>query len=351
MSHPLIAALLAAHPKRLSCPIIPDISVPGCYDAAAQGVEYIIHTASPLPTGDEVPLRQLEAHFMRPAVLGTLSVLDAAARARTVRRVVLTSSIVSLVERSVLDGSEGECPRRTAVSPDSRVADPEEAPFGSEFAAYAASKTAALREAERWMAERRDSGNEPGFDIVFLHPGFVLGRTELAARSRDIATRGTGAVVMGVALGASWSEPLVGATCHVDDVARCHVSALDRKRVPGDGRSYVMAWQARWNDARRAVRRAFPGVAGLPNDGSVTTTRLEFDCTETERVFGMKPRTFEEQVVDVVGQFLELRSKEAMERRGTRRDSVALPLRAAEYGADGSRIGSMGQQRVSATAC
>lgn len=54
-----------------------------------QGVEYIIHVASPLPGGDQ--------DLMTPAVKGTVEVLESALKVASITKVVITASIASLV--------------------------------------------------------------------------------------------------------------------------------------------------------------------------------------------------------------------------------------------------------------
>src|SRR5205085_2890885 len=97
----------------------------------------------------------------------------------------------------------------------------------------------------------------PPFDVVYLHPSFVLGRND-AATTPAQAVQGTNAVVLAMLLGHRFG-PYAGATVHVDDVAAAHVLALDRARVPGN-RSYVLSCPrpTTWNDAREIARRRFP---------------------------------------------------------------------------------------------
>ena len=52
------------------------------------------------------------------------------------------------------------------------------------------------------------------------------------------------------------------------------------------------------------------GQGKLPLSGSVQTKLLKVDAGKAERIFGFRYRSFEEQVVDVVGQYLELLEKE-----------------------------------------
>lgn len=57
-----------------------------------EGCTYVCHVASPFPNA--VPKNEME--LITPAVEGTTAVLDACAKSQTVKRVVLTSSIVAI---------------------------------------------------------------------------------------------------------------------------------------------------------------------------------------------------------------------------------------------------------------
>ena len=63
----------------------------GAFDRATLGCTHVIHSASPYALATKDPQKEL----VDPAVNGTRNVLAAAARAGTVKRVVLTSSIVA----------------------------------------------------------------------------------------------------------------------------------------------------------------------------------------------------------------------------------------------------------------
>jgi nucleoside-diphosphate-sugar epimerase len=298
LSHPQIQALNVG--ARLTFIIVPEITYPYAYGDATRGVNYVIHIASPLMTGgDEIPLNEHDSHFIQPAVLGTLSMLEAAKKSQTVQRVVITSSIVAITPVAQLEGFER---RHTPVLPTDRVAF-EPGPYETEFAAYAASKVAALQEAEAWIKRER-----PAFDVIHLHPAFIEGRNELATNARE-AMKGTNAVVLGIALGKQFGG-FAGATVHNDDVARVHVQSLD-PQIPGN-RSYILSQATRWNDAKDIIKRAFPEAVAkrrLPNCGSATNIDIKFDSSLTEKTFGFTFISFEEQVKSVVGHFLEIRTR------------------------------------------
>ncbi|KAK2047189.1 NAD dependent epimerase/dehydratase [Colletotrichum somersetense] len=317
-SRPKIRALCLPR-ARLNFAIVPDITADGAYDEAIRGVSSVIHVASPIATADSVPRELHQEYFIQPAVRGTLGMLEAAKRAGTVRRVVITSSIAALASVDQMEGLER---RATPVRPDDRTGFRPE-PYESEFAAYAASKVAALKGAEAWIERER-----PRFEVVHLHPSFVIGRNDIATTTAE-AMKGTNAVILATLRGKKWGCSFAGATVHVDDVARAHVQAL-LPSVPGN-RSYILSTRARWNDAKLIAKRSFPEAVErklVCSSGSVGTVCIEFDASATEEVFGFRLQGFEEQVRSVVGHYVELR--------------LRRPSSASSSSADSSPMAAMG---------
>lgn len=70
-----------------------DLMQDGAFDAAMQGCELVIHTASPFVIKG---IKDAQKELVDPAVMGTKNVLDAANRVASVKRVVLTASVVSV---------------------------------------------------------------------------------------------------------------------------------------------------------------------------------------------------------------------------------------------------------------
>lgn len=294
----------ARSPHRLTFCLIPDITASNAYDNAMDAVTHVIHIASPLVTGAQKPpidTRLAEDYFINPAVQGTTSLLEAADRCGTVRRVVITSSIVALVPVAQMEGTEAR-PADQPVRATDRVPFAT-GPYHSEFAAYANSKMAALEAAERWNAAVR-----PAFDIVHLHPSFVLGRNDMSTSAGE-CIRGTNAMVLAMLLGKGFG-PFAGATVHVDDVARCHVSALDARSVPGNA-NYILSQGSRWNDAKDIAARLFPEAVArrlLVDTGNVDTTAISIDVEQAQQTLGVRFKGFESQVKSLVSQFLELKA-------------------------------------------
>lgn len=70
-----------------------DLLEDGSFDTAMQGVEYVMHTASPFLIGN---IKNPEEQLIQPAVQGTENVLKSASQAKSVKRVVLTSSCAAI---------------------------------------------------------------------------------------------------------------------------------------------------------------------------------------------------------------------------------------------------------------
>ena len=71
-----------------------DLTRPGSFDDAVAGCTYVVHAASPVLTTADNPERDI----VEPAVRGTRNVLEAVVKAKTVRRVVQTSSIAAVYD-------------------------------------------------------------------------------------------------------------------------------------------------------------------------------------------------------------------------------------------------------------
>lgn len=118
--------------SNLSFIIVPDFLTPGAFDEAAKDSKYIIHVASPRittpPESDDY-----EAHFIQPVVQGTLGVFKSARKARTVTRIVVTSSAVTILPLLAMDKSDG-----ISYSADNRLSEIPP-PFSDSRVAYIAS--------------------------------------------------------------------------------------------------------------------------------------------------------------------------------------------------------------------
>lgn len=85
-----------------------DLMQDGSFDDAVEGATYVFHTASPyIISGVQDPQKEL----VEPAVKGTLNVLNSVAKSKSIKRVVLTSSIVGELRMSLwFQMMDIECP-------------------------------------------------------------------------------------------------------------------------------------------------------------------------------------------------------------------------------------------------
>ena len=132
-----------------------DLTAPGSCDAATRGASLVVHAASPVQLTSKDPQRTL----VDVAVGATRNVLESAARAGTVRRVVQTSSIAAVAGHS---HASSYVHTEKDWNPDARLdVDP-----------YALSKVLAEREA---LAVKASLPAGAGFGLVSVHPAYVLG--------------------------------------------------------------------------------------------------------------------------------------------------------------------------------
>jgi len=200
------------------------------WSSAMNGVDVLMHTASPFPMAQPRDADDL----IRPAVEGTLRALRAA-RSAGVDRVILTASVACIMYAGFphtkeiyteQDWSDGDSP---ALTP------------------YTRSKTLAERAA--WQFVEREA---PQMRLTTINPGFVLGAplddhfgTSLSVIERLLA--GKDPMVPNVVL------PIV----HVKDVAAMHVNAIDNPAAEGRrflGSTETMSLQT----MATALKEAFP---------------------------------------------------------------------------------------------
>lgn len=78
--------------SRLQFVVVPDISVPGAFDSALDGVQVVFHLASPMPGQGS----DLHRDYLEPARNGTLSMLESASKVGSIKRVIVMSSILGI---------------------------------------------------------------------------------------------------------------------------------------------------------------------------------------------------------------------------------------------------------------
>ena len=278
---------------------VPDMLADGAFDEAVSGVDYILHLASPIPAPGFAA--DVKKHMIDPAVKGTVGMLRSAAKSKSVKRVVITSSVVVLAPKP---GTDSAGPEDLAPVPD-----PDTVPANAGVA-YRASKILAYHAAQEFMASQ-----QPSFDLINIMPSYVQGRNELVTRKENVHN-GSNDVMVDLVLGSKGSPPRRASTVFVDDVAKVEVLALDLN-LARNGDNFIAAGSPsgksiQWNDVTGIARKLFPdAVKGgvLPLGGDQETISASYDVSKTEETFGFKFAGLETQVKSLIGQYVELASK------------------------------------------
>jgi nucleoside-diphosphate-sugar epimerase len=128
-----------------------DLLVPGTFDSAVEGCDYVFHTASPFQLVVEDPQRDL----VDPALKGTQNVLSSVRKYKdAIKRVVVTSSVAAIVDKP----REGHVFTEEDWNLVSTV----------DFEPYRFSKR--IAEEEAW-----NFAKETGVSLVTVNPSLVLG--------------------------------------------------------------------------------------------------------------------------------------------------------------------------------
>ena len=176
-----------------------DLTSDDGWAAAMEGVDVLMHTASPFPL--EQPKN--EDDVIRPAVDGTLRALRAA-QAAGINRVVMTSSSVAVMNKDLPAGQDAydESDWSDLNSPTSNP--------------YVKSKT--LAEQAAWDFAEKDA---PDMKLTVINPSFVLGPPLDAHFGTSMQ------VIQRVLRGKDPAVPNFGFPCvDVRDIATMHVRAL-----------------------------------------------------------------------------------------------------------------------------
>jgi nucleoside-diphosphate-sugar epimerase len=181
-----------------------DLLEAGSFDEPMSGCELVIHTASPFML--TMP-KNAENELIEPARTGTRNVLEAAKRSGTVKRVVLTSSVVAIYgDLADIASAQGGVFTETDWNTTS----------SAEHQPYAYSKT--LAEKEAWTISKE----QDRWDLVTINPGWIIGpsltrRTD-SASIKTMIEFGNGTYKKGV------PQMWLG-TVDVRDVAEAHLRA------------------------------------------------------------------------------------------------------------------------------
>ena len=212
-----------------------DLLSPGSFDDAMAGCQVVFHTASPFVPTVKDPQRDL----VDPALLGTENVLGSVNKTPTVKRVVLTSSIVSTYG----DACESTPDRQLTEEVWNRTA-------SLTNNAYSLSKT--LAEQKAWTI----AGSQTRWSMCTIMPALVIGPgTKYHGTSTSFSlVQNLGNGDSSTAMGA---PPLTFGTVDVRDVATAHIVAAFAEDEVDGGRYIVTNEILKYSEMGQAIGKVY----------------------------------------------------------------------------------------------
>ncbi|KAK6266734.1 hypothetical protein QUC31_017571 [Theobroma cacao] len=204
----------------------------GCFDSIVDGCQGVFHAASPVFLSAADP----QAEIIGPAIKGTLNVLKSCAKVASMKRVVITSSLASVLHN-------GRPLTPDVVVDETWFSDPLLCEEGKRW--YMLSKT--LAEEAAWRFAK-----DTGIDMVTIHPGMVFGPF------LQPALNSSSEVILNLTKGVhSFPSP----TCpfvDVRDVAYAHIQAFE---VPSACGRYCLVERAvPYSEVQKTLSELHPTV-------------------------------------------------------------------------------------------
>lgn len=277
--------------RRFSFIVVPDSVVDGAFSDAIQGVDGVIHTASPFHFNGSHP-----NDLIVPAVDGTLNLLKAAHEHSTgiLKRIVITSSIAAIFEPKEVIWEEESWNEYsiTQVNEKQDKATPADM--------YRASKSLAEKAAWEYVASAKTS-----FDIATVNPAVIFGPPKQQVRSADQLNTST-AMFYNLLIGKQQSLGAAGNFVDVRDVAKTHLLALTKEKAGGNrfiSNSDKGAFT--WQDVVDVLHDKLPGddivktrvPRGYPETG-VSVKQMGFSNKKARELLGQSFTPFEVSVLD-----------------------------------------------------
>ncbi|KAG4433520.1 hypothetical protein IFR05_011003 [Cadophora sp. M221] len=289
-------AMMKARPQfsaHLDFVQIEDFEKSGVFEDAAKDVDAVIHVASPFTYDTE----DNEKELILPAINGVRSILEAAASSK-IQRIVITSSFAA-----VMDINRKATSYFTYTAEDWNPLTYEESidPASSAVVAYRGSKKFAELEAWNFVKERK-----PKFEIVTLCPPMTFGPVVHPVAGVENLNESNKMLWM-VASGEPLPVARVPFWVDVRDLAEAHVEAL--LRPDAGNKRFVVASTERFSYSLAAdvIKEKFgERKVKISEEVQIVDDSHGLDGETSSKAFGFTYRTFEETVVDLVSQALEM---------------------------------------------
>jgi nucleoside-diphosphate-sugar epimerase len=278
---------------------VPDIVAPGAFDDAVRGCTHVAHIASPLVVG----AKDVEEDVLVPAVQGTLSLLEAAARSSSVKSVVITSSFAA-----VFDPAYDLRPGYTYTPADWNPISYEEAADRNlnldkwparyrPFITYMASKKLAEKAAWDFYAT-----SKPEWRFSVICPAYIGGPCALPLSKGVESLSFSNQLIWNTAASKPDGPlPQIDFPNWVDvrDVAKAHILALVTPKASGE--RFILAPSKKSYSDMAAVARERCGMT--PSDEQQTLECFDIESENCSKILGITSWvSFDDMVAEVVEQ-------------------------------------------------
>lgn len=285
----------AAHKLEL---VEADLTKAESWEPAVKDITYVIHVASPFPSVQPKD----ENEVIQPAVDGTQAILKACVQAKSVKKVVLTSSSVAV------HFGQSE-PNKTYTEEDWMEPDT--------LNAYGKSKTMAEKAAWEYVKELPD---EDKIELAVINPAYVMGPVISGSQcaSMDVIKRLMERSMM-------FLPKLNFSIVDVRDVAAAHIKAMTTQEA--SGKRFLLVNENMWmKEIAQILAKEFKsrgynvpttnypnamlhmvGIinknvkAIIPQCGKVS----KFDNTRMKEVLGVTPRETKDTLIDMAYSMVE----------------------------------------------
>ncbi|CAJ0585110.1 unnamed protein product, partial [Mesorhabditis spiculigera] len=270
-----------------------DLNQAAGWETAVAGCDYVLHVASPFPIGGT-------EETIHTAIAGTKNVLVACANEPSVKKVVLTSSLLAICEGH----------------PSGRLTD-QHWSILDHANAYTKSKT--LAEQSAWKFVKK-GGHTNNFILTVVNPGFITGPplTDEKGTSADVISR-----IMG---NLPALPQIIFSSIDVRDVAAAHVAALTAPETDGQRVICTNAEPVAMVEFSKALRKEFKTQGYCPPTHTIpdwivklggifsaemadVASRLgkahSFDNSRLKSLLGGEPIAPSKSVVDMVYELIE----------------------------------------------
>jgi nucleoside-diphosphate-sugar epimerase len=259
-----------------------DLLDAGSHEAAMQGCRIVMHTASPFLALNKVS--DFQRDFVDPALKGTRDILETASRVRSVKRVVLTSSTVAVVDIAATPDEV----RTEASWNESATLEAQPYPYSK-----------VLAEREAWKIANAQNS----WKLVVINPAFVLGPgttpNQTSASFDHIKALSDGTYSQG-------APPVRTGCVDVRDVAEAHMRGAFIEAA--EGRNIVFGEALSFSDMGRILREEFgeEGWKFPPDPPAGQAIRpWQVDNAKSKAALGMNYRPLRPAIIEMFRQMVE----------------------------------------------